>query len=83
MAFVLMTTRRFERSFRKLEQAVRERVLSRVRELADNPYIGRRLATRPVWYIRVGDYRVFYHIDEERKLITLIDVAHRRAAYRR
>ena len=53
-----------------------------VKELANNPYIGRKMITRPIWYIRIGDYRVFYHINEERKVVTLIDVVHRRVAYR-
>jgi len=82
MSYTLATTRHFERSFRKLERVVRERILERIKELANNPYIGRKMITRPIWYIRIGDYRVFYHINEERKVVTLIDVVHRRVAYR-
>ena len=82
MSYTLMITRRFERSFRKLGREIRERILARIRELADNPYVGRRMVTKPVWYVRIGDYRVFYHVDDDRKVVTLIDVVHRRAAYR-
>ncbi len=80
--FRLLTTKRFERSFRRLSKDTRNRVLMAVRELEVNPYVGRKMMTRPLWYIRVGDYRVFYRIDEENKQVILVDVVHRRAAYR-
>lgn len=32
---------------------------------------------------RRGDYRVIYQVDDERRLITVVEVAHRRDAYRR
>ena len=74
-------TRRFERSFRKLNKVVRDVVLRKVEDVRKNPYIGRRMVTRPALYVRVGDYRVFYHLDPKRRVITLVDVRHRRAAY--
>ena len=80
--FRLLTTKRFERSFRRLSKDTRNRVLMAVRELEVNPYVGRKMMTRPLWYIRVGNYRVFYRIDEENKQVILVDVVHRRAAYR-
>ena len=80
--FVLSTTRRFERSFRKIDRKTRSRLLERIEELRVNPYIGYKMMTRPLWYIRVGNYRVFYRIDEENKQVILVDVVHRRAAYR-
>ena len=80
--FRLLTTKRFERSFRRLSKDTRNRVLMAVRELEVNPYVGRKMMTRPLWYIRVGDYRVFYRIDEENRQVILVDVVHRRAAYR-
>ena len=35
-----------------------------------------------MWRIRVGDYRVLYEIHDDRLLVLVIRVAHRREAYR-
>jgi mRNA interferase RelE/StbE len=34
------------------------------------------------WRARRGEYRVRYTIDDERKTVTVVDVSHRRDAYR-
>jgi len=53
-------------------------------ELKSNPRMGRPLRVdKGIYYLRVGTYRIFYHIDTSRKIIYLLDVRHRRAAYRR
>jgi len=35
-----------------------------------------------IWRIRVGDYRVLYHIQEDRLVVLVIRIGHRREAYR-
>lgn len=41
-----------------------------------------KLRGRDGWRIRVGDYRVIYEIDDERKIITILHIGHRRDIYR-
>jgi len=41
-----------------------------------------RLTGRDGWRIRVGDYRVIYEIDDERQMITILHIGHRRDVYR-
>jgi mRNA-degrading endonuclease RelE of RelBE toxin-antitoxin system len=53
--------------------------------LLDNPYrVGKQL--RPPLYDRLsarrGTYRVIYLIDDRNRTVTVVDVAHRRDAYR-
>ena len=36
---------------------------------------------KDIWRIRIGDYRVVYSIDEARKLVNILRVAHRREVY--
>lgn len=54
--------------------------------LIDNPHrLGKRVHP-PLddrHSARRGTYRVIYRIDDERRTITILDVAHRRDAYRR
>ena len=35
-----------------------------------------------VWRARVGDYRILYVIEDERLVVVVVRVAHRREAYR-
>jgi mRNA-degrading endonuclease RelE of RelBE toxin-antitoxin system len=52
--------------------------------LAENPKrVGKRLNAPFVgqWTAKRGDYRVIYAIDEERGVVTVLDIAHRAHVY--
>jgi len=38
---------------------------------------------RDYWRVRVRDYRIVYGIDDERRVVEILHVAHRRDVYRR
>ena len=84
---VVTASSRSERQIRQLEAPVRARVLSAIRSLGDDPRPpgSRKLggAMRGAWRIRVGDYRVLYDVDESRRTVVVLEVLHRRRAYRR
>ena len=79
----ILTTRRFERDFRKLPREVKRRLDEAIRVLAENPYVGKRLRGELLGRrsLRVGNYRVVYLVDEERQAVVLLSVKYRRAAY--
>lgn len=75
------------RELRKLDKPVARRVLAAVTKLAATPRpVGARaLAGQPagVMRLRVGDYyRVIYQVEDDRVVVTVVRVAHRRDAYR-
>ncbi|MBI2878614.1 MAG: type II toxin-antitoxin system RelE/ParE family toxin [Candidatus Rokubacteria bacterium] len=73
-----------ERDLQDLPRAVRERVVSAIDRLAENarPRGVRKLrGTMDLWRVRVGDYRVIYHIDDSGRLIDITHIRHRRDAY--
>lgn len=35
-----------------------------------------------LWRIRVGDYRILYEIDDDKRIVSVYRVAHRREVYR-
>jgi len=73
----------FERSLKKLSIDAQKRILGKLEELATNPFKGRRLRGNPgVLYIRIGKFRVFYKVDKQKKIVNIINVSHRRSAYR-
>ena len=47
------------------------------------PNIARLKSIRPtIWRYRIGHFRLFYHVDEDRKIVFLDAIEHRREAYR-
>jgi mRNA interferase RelE/StbE len=79
----------FARSARKelesLDAAIVNRIFPRIENLSLNPRPHNcvKLQGRGnMWRIRIGVYRVIYAVDDDKKLIDIIAVRHRRDAYR-
>lgn len=72
------------RQIRKLDPAVRRRVLAGLRALETDP---RGPGTKKLvgiddgWRLRIGDYRVLYEIHDDVVLVEVFRVAHRREVY--
>jgi mRNA interferase RelE/StbE len=68
----------------KIPNPYRDRIFHSVRELEINPRpIGSiKLTGRNAWRIRIGDYRVIYEISDDRLIVIVITISHRREAYR-
>jgi mRNA interferase RelE/StbE len=77
-----------QRTIRKLDPQVRKRIRDfiegRVAALDDPRTLGKplrgQLAT--LWGYRVGDYRIIYEIQDERLVILVVNIGHRREVYR-
>jgi mRNA interferase RelE/StbE len=85
MADYLIT---FARSARKeletLNATLVQRIFPKIEALAKEPRPKgcRKLrGEKNLWRIRVGDYRVIYTIYDEKKVVDIITVRHRRDAY--
>jgi len=66
----------------RLDRSVARRILDRVDELRETPRRGlRRLVGVPYYRLRVGDYRVIVELVEERLLVLVLKVGHRRSIY--
>ena len=77
------------RSARKALQALNPplalRIVARIAALATTPRPSgcvKLEGSSNLWRIRVGDYRVIYAIDDQRRLIDVSTVRHRRDVYR-
>ena len=74
-----------QRSIEDLPRNVQKRLLTRIEALASNPRPPGcvKLTGEDSYRIRVGDYRVIYSIFDNRLVVLVIDVGHRRDVYRR
>lgn len=73
------------RALAKLDKPVRRRIQGAIDKLAGDPRPAGMIAlpgAPGAFRIRVGDYRVIYSLHEDRLLIVVIDIGHRRDVYR-
>jgi mRNA interferase RelE/StbE len=74
-----------QRQFDKLPLSVQGRILPKLQALVSVPRPSgcKKLeGASDLYRIRVGDYRVIYEVQDERLLILVIEVGHRREIYR-
>ncbi len=62
----------------------RQRVVRGIRQLAEDPRPAgcRKLSGRDRYRIRQGSYRIVYAIEDERLIVYVVKVGHRRDVYR-
>lgn len=74
-----------ERFLRKLSGDIRQRILAKIRTLAENPWPRGfiRLEGYDAYRVRVGVYRIIYSVDRGRLLVLVLDIGHRKDIYRR
>jgi mRNA interferase RelE/StbE len=84
VSYSIFILRSAQRELGGLSRDAYERVRDAIRALAQDPrpsgYL--KLAARRGYRIRIGDYRVIYEIDEEKKIITVLHIGHWRDIYR-
>lgn len=86
MTYVVSLAPAAARQLRKSDPPVRRRIQATIELLATNPRPPS--ATRLVggageWRVRTGDYRVVYELEDDRLLVLVLTVGHRREIYQR
>ena len=72
------------RDLKRLPKPLQTRIFDAVRDLADTPRPAgvKKLAGEVgLWRIRLGDYRVLYKIQDDRLLVLVVRVGHRKDIY--
>jgi len=84
MTYTLHIVPSTERQFQRLHRQVQNRIERKLSLLAADarPHGSQKLHGTHFFRIRIGDYRVIYEIDDVRKIVTILDVGHRREVYR-
>lgn len=72
------------KAFSKLERRVQMRVARRIDRLAGDPRADavKLRGADDIWRARVGDYRVLYQIADDRLIVLVVRIEHRREVYR-
>jgi len=73
----------FDKSFSKIrDKIIKKQIWKKILQLKTIPRIGKKLVGNPFWSLRIAHYRVIYHIDENKKMIEILDVILRKHDYR-
>ncbi|MFC1611288.1 type II toxin-antitoxin system RelE/ParE family toxin [Myxococcota bacterium] len=73
------------RDLESLDKKIQVRLGKKIQKLATNPRPSgvKKLAGEDgFWRVRVGDYRIIYSIEDDRLVVLVIRVRHRREVYR-
>ena len=87
MAWQVEFAERPRKALRKLDKQAATRIITALEAIAnlDDPRLRGKALTGTLsglWRYRVGDYRIIVKIEEDRFVIIVIEVAHRREVYR-
>jgi mRNA interferase RelE/StbE len=85
MSYAIEYRASLKRDMRRLDAQTVKRIDAAILALADNPRPAGcvRLSGRSeLWRIRVGSYRILYEIHDDRLVVIVVTVAHRREVYR-
>jgi mRNA interferase RelE/StbE len=79
----------FARSARKelevLDAAIVNRIFPKIESLSGNPRphnCVKLKGGKNLWRVRIGVYRIIYNINDDKKLVDIIAIRHRKDAYR-
>ena len=84
-SYSVVVKRSAERELRHLPRAELRRVTDRIGGLARNPCPpgNEKLAAEERYRVRQGDYRIICAVDDERRLVEVVKIGHRREVYRK
>jgi mRNA interferase RelE/StbE len=70
------------KEIQKIEKQIRTRIIENAKQLHENPdKLGKPLKQSDYWSLRVGDYRVIFEINQNKKQVIILFVGHRSKVY--
>lgn len=68
---------------KKLKRGEQGIILDRIEKLKENPFLGKRLAGNlfGLWRLRIDKFRVLYKIIDDKLIIVILDIGHRKNIY--
>jgi len=83
MKYNILLSHKFDRDFSRLERTLQDRVVDGLRELKENPHEGKQLKgkLKDLLSWRIGKYRILYQIQNDKLLVFVISVRHRKHVY--
>ena len=82
MSFKVLLHPKAAKDLQKIEKQIRTRIIESAKQLCENPgKLGKPLKQSDYWSLRVGDYRVIYEINQNKKQVVILFIGHRSKVY--
>lgn len=84
MTYQVIISPAAQRQSKKLDLHIQKQVIRRLRALATDPrpHDMKKLSGRKeVYRIRTGDYRILYQIRDQKLIVLVLEIGHRREVY--
>ena len=82
MTFKVLLHPKAAKEIQKIEKQIRTRIIECAKQLCENPdKLGKPLKQSDYWSLRVGDYRVIYEINQNKKQVIILFIGHRSKVY--
>jgi mRNA interferase RelE/StbE len=84
LRYFVEVVRGAQKQLERIPADVQERVLAALEGLAESPRPDgcSKLAGREAWRVRVGDYRIIYEVHDDKQVVIVVVIRHRKDAYR-
>jgi mRNA interferase RelE/StbE len=83
LKYILNIEKTAQKSLAKIPKPFQTNIINKVYELANNPYKNsKKLVGRDAYRIRVGNYRIIYEICNNKLVILVINIGHRKDIYK-
>ncbi len=85
MIYKIFIERSAQKSLSKIPNPNRNRIIESISGLSTipRPQGAKKLTGRDAWRIRVGNYRIIYEIHDDKVIILIVKIGHRRDVYKR
>ena len=83
MAYNIHLTDTAKKQLAKLDGQIAKRIAKKLHEISDDPfpYVSKLIGVE-LYKLRVGDYRVLMNIQQNKLIIIVIEISHRRNVYK-
>lgn len=84
--FEIVFHREAAKAFHEFPSTIRKRIEAAIEALQENPTFGKDIRKPKgefagLYRLRVGEYRIIYHVDEKRKIVTIEAIGTRGEVY--
>ena len=84
MNYKIYIERSAQKALSKMPKKNQNRIIEFIQNLSNNPRPSnsKKLTGRPAWRIRIGNYRIIYEIEDDKLIIIVINIGHRKDIYK-
>lgn len=85
--YTILTTKQFDNSFKKLDKSVQRQIKhwvdKHLTNAEDPKHFGKPLIAnkKGYWRYRIGDYRLIVEINDNKLILIMINIGHRKSIY--